>query len=257
MTSDPEITWVGHSTILLDLGGTRVLTDPLLTRRVAHLRRRRPLPSPDTADVDVVLLSHAHMDHLHLPSLRRVAPRARLVAPEGCGPLLRAAGLFDITEVNVGDRVDLDPVTIEVVPAQHKAGRGPHSGITAPPVGYVIDDGARRFYFPGDTALFPEMADLVEIDVAFLPIWGWGPTVGSGHLDPSGAVEASRLITPELIVPMHWGTYSPEDGRRGLPSWFEDPLERFADGLGAAGGAGGLRALEPGDTLVVPPRRER
>ena len=87
-----ELTWVGHASALMDFDGHRVLTDPLLTKRVAHLRRRRPDPPPETYDVDTVLLSHVHVDHLHLPSLRRLRPSTHIITPRGSGRLLRKAG---------------------------------------------------------------------------------------------------------------------------------------------------------------------
>ena len=253
MSDTDVITWVGHATVLLDIGGYRVITDPALTHRVAHLRRRRAVPDPATTDVDLVLLSHAHMDHLHLPSLRRLRPSASFITPAGSAPLLRAAGLHDITEVTVGDRIEQGPVTIEVVPAAHTPGRGPHSRIDARPVGYVVDSSSRRFYFAGDTDLFDAMADLREIDVALLPIWGWGSSIGNGHLDPERATEASRLIRPEVVVPVHWGTYAPEDGRRRPPPWFDEPIETFETVFTDAGQLDRLRVIEPGGTLTLPP----
>jgi L-ascorbate metabolism protein UlaG (beta-lactamase superfamily) len=252
VSTTEEITWVGHATVLLDLDGFRVLTDPLLTARVAHLRRRRPPPDPDSGDVDLVLLSHAHMDHLHPRSLRRISPRARYVTPVGSSPVLRAADLDSITEVSVGDRVQVGPVTVQTVPAAHRSGRGPHSRVKSPPVGYVVDTGRRRFYFAGDTDLFEGMRELDDIDVALLPIWGWGPTIGEGHLDPGRAAEAVDLIEPRLVVPMHWGTYSPETGRRKLPTWFDQPVERFSSELGAGGHEDRLHVLQPGESISRP-----
>lgn len=247
------ITWVGHATVLFDIGGFRVITDPALTRRVAHLRRRRPLPDPATTDVDLVLLSHAHMDHLHLPSLRLLRSSARVITPTGSARLARAAGLQEVVEVEVGDRVEVGPVTVEAVPAAHKPGRGPHSRIDARPVGYVVDSGARRYYFAGDTDLFDDMNQLEDIDVALLPIWGWGSTIGNGHLDPERATEASRRIRPRFVVPMHWGTYAPEDGRRRPPPWFERPIETFESVFTQSGQRDRLRVIEPGGSLTIDP----
>jgi len=246
-----EITWVGHATALIDFDGYRVLTDPLLTKRVAHLRRRRSLPDTDINDVDLVLLSHLHLDHLHVPSLRKLHPRARYIAPRGAGPFLKSAGFQDVTEVEVGDVVRCGPVTVEVVPAAHKHERGPHTRIRARPVGFVIDGGP-RCYFPGDTDLYAGMADLHNIDVALLPIWGWGSTIGAGHMNPQRATQATQIIRPKLVVPIHWGTYAAEDGRRRLPHWFDDPPLAFASDLVAAGEHTRLRLLEPGDQLTVP-----
>lgn len=249
-----QVHWIGHATALIEVGGHRILTDPLLTRRVAHLRRRRELPPSDVAEVDTVLISHAHLDHLHLPSLRSIRPDARCVTPLGTGRLLRAAGFTDVTEVRVGDTVHLDGslVTADVVPAAHKHGRGPHSRVSAPPVGYVIGGEGRRVYFPGDTDLFDEMAGLRDIDVALLPIWGWGSTLGVGHLDPTRAASATELIRPGIVVPIHWGTYAPEDARRRLPTWFDTPPELFAAALDEADLSSRLRLLQPGESVTVP-----
>jgi len=250
--SQPDVarlTWVGHSTVRLDIGGCRLLTDPLLRRRVAHLRRRCERPSSDVADVDIVLLSHAHMDHLHVPSLRDVNSAATVIAPRGTRALLERAGFEAIAEVVEGDRIELAPAVIEVIEAVHPCGRGPHSSIAAAPVGYVIDIGGHRTYFAGDTDLFDGMIGLGSIDVALLPVWGWGSTIGEGHLDPERAVEATRLIRPDIVVPIHWGTYSPEDGRRRPPYWLDDPAERFSVALARAGLSDRLRTLRPGDDL--------
>ena len=246
-----EVTWVGHATALIDLGSYRILTDPLLARRVAHLRRRCPLPSADLFDVDLVLLSHVHLDHLHLPSLGRLRPTAKVITPAGSERLVRKAGFTDVTEVRPGQRVDAGPVSVEVVPAVHRHGRGPHSRVRAEPDGYVVDGPGGRVSFPGDTDLFPEMADLRDIDVALLPIWGWGSTLGEGHLDPGRAAEATDLIRPRLLVPIHWGTYAPEDGRRRLPRWFDAPPLQLRQELDRLGQVERLHLLEPGGAVTV------
>ncbi len=241
-----RVTWVGHATAIIDHGDFRVLTDPLLRRRVAHLRRRSAMPAPSAADVDLVVLSHAHMDHLHLPSLRRISPTTTIVAPRGTQGLLRRAGFEQVIDVVVGDRVEVGPATIDVVEAVHPSGRGPHSSITAVPVGYVIEVGGHRTYFAGDTDLFDGMRALGPVDVALIPIWGWGSTIGWGHLDPARAAEATHLVRPRAVIPIHWGTYSPEDGRRSLPAWLDEPAGSFASELAASGQSARLRLLLPG-----------
>ena len=108
-----------------------------------------------------------------------------------------------------------------VVPAEHDRGRAPF-GVSGQPVGYVVE-GTQTAYFAGDTDLFEGMADLGALDVALVPIWGWGPGLGPGHLDPVGAARAVGLLRPRVVVPIHWGTYFPLHlGLRGAPGFLAD-----------------------------------
>jgi L-ascorbate metabolism protein UlaG (beta-lactamase superfamily) len=251
-----SITWTGHATVLIEVDGVRILTDPAVTRRLAHLRRRVPAPTIDA--VDVVLISHVHMDHLHLPSLRRVVGGARVIAPEGAGRLVQQLGV-PTAEVRAGSRVLVptttsDPdvqVEVEVVPAHHFRRRLPHSRIEASPVGYVVHVGRRAVYFAGDTDLFDGMHELGPLDVALLPIWGWGPTLGERHLDPERAAIATEWIDPRTVVPIHWGTYSPVRARPGSPPWLAHPLAEFRAALGTRQLEGRLLALQPGGSLTL------
>lgn len=239
-----SVTWVGHATAVVDMGGVRVLTDPVLRRRVAHLRRRvAPVP---VTDVDLVVVSHAHMDHLHVPSLRSVAPDVPVVAPRGTRRLIERSGHRRVVEVVAGDRVEVAGVVVDVTPAVHPAGRGPHSRIDADPVGYVVSAGGVRVYFAGDTDLFDEMGGLGPLDLALLPIWGWGRTIGVGHLDPERAVEAAVRVRPRLVVPIHWGTLSPEDLRRGPPGWLTTPGDEFRRAVARRDDAPPTEVLAPG-----------
>lgn len=245
------ITWVGHATALIELDGARLLTDPALTSRLAHLRRHHRPDLDQLGDIDAVLISHVHMDHLHLPSLRLLGPGLRLIVPAGAAPMLRRRGVA-AREVVVGDHVAVGAVDVEVVPAVHPGRRGPHSRVRADAVGYVLRGPSATIYFPGDTDLFASMGEFGPVDVALLPIAGWGPTLGEGHLDPDGAARASVLLQPRLVVPIHWGTYSPITGRRRPPDWLQRPAERFAGAMDAAGHGDRLRLLEPSDRLLVP-----
>ncbi|MEV6162919.1 MBL fold metallo-hydrolase [Streptomyces sp. NPDC052052] len=229
-----EVTWWGHATCTIEDSGIRVLTDPLFVRRFAHLRRRRgALPGPEAAVADVVLVSHLHSDHLHLPSLARLAPGTRLVVPVGAVrsvPRLRAMGSahgLRITEVAAGDTVRIGEVRIRAVPALHDGRRLPMGPHRSPALGYVVE-GEARTYFAGDTGLFDEMAQAVgPVDVALLPVGGWGPNLGHSHLDPGRASQALARLAPRSAVPVHYGTYWPigMDGVR--PHEFHSPGDEF------------------------------
>jgi L-ascorbate metabolism protein UlaG (beta-lactamase superfamily) len=246
-----ELVWVGHSTVLLEVDGMRLLTDPLLTPRVAHLRRHVVLAEEVLRSIDAVLVSHVHLDHLHVPSLRRLPSTTALVVPEGAGRLLGRRGFSDVRETQVGDTTRLGPLEIVTVPALHSDRRGPHSRVAAPPVGYLVQSSGRSVYFPGDTDLFPEMAGLAPVDVALLPIWGWGPSLGHGHLDPPRAAEAAAVLQARFVVPIHWGTYSPSIVRRRRPTWLGEPVDQFLAELSRIGLADRARVLAPGERLVL------
>ncbi|MFE9394192.1 MBL fold metallo-hydrolase [Streptomyces flavidovirens] len=228
-----EITWWGHATCTVADSGTRVLTDPLFARRLAHLRRRRgALPPPEAAVADAVLVSHLHGDHLHVPSLSRLAPGTTLIVPRGAAravpALRRVAGQgLRITEVEPGDEVRVKGVVVRAVPALHDGRRLPFGPHHAPALGYVVT-GEARTYFAGDTGLFDDMADAVgPVDVALLPVGGWGPFLGHGHLDARRAAQALARISPRAAVPVHYGTYWPigMDGVR--PHEFHSPGDEF------------------------------
>jgi L-ascorbate metabolism protein UlaG (beta-lactamase superfamily) len=205
------VTWIGHSTVLLELDGVRLLTDPVLRGRVAHLRRTAPL-GPPPAGVDAVLISHAHHDHLDLPSLARLGREQRIIVPRGSALALRRRGFRQVEQLDPGEETRIGPVTVTATCADHSGARfgAPrtrwHAGERPHAVGYVVT-GRRTAYFAGDTDLFAGMAELAPaLDLALLPVWGWGPSVGPGHLDPLRAARALRLIRPRLAVPIHWGT---------------------------------------------------
>jgi L-ascorbate metabolism protein UlaG (beta-lactamase superfamily) len=220
-----RLTWLGHSTVLIDLDGTRVLTDPVLRRRVAHLIRARPVAARAFEAVDVVAVSHAHWDHLHIRSLEQVGREVPVVVPQGAGKLLSRRGFVNVVEVVEGSELELGSITLRATHAEHDAGRGPF-GVDAPALGYVLA-GSQSVYFAGDTDLFDGMSGLVDgLDVALMPIAGWGPRLPPGHLDPESAAEAVRLLRPRRAIPVHWGTYRPLHRRVATSS--EAAAARFA-----------------------------
>ena len=204
--SPASLTWLGHSTVLLELDGTRVVTDPLLSRRIAHLWRADPVPDLDTR-VDVVAVSHLHWDHLHARSLERLAPGATIVVPRGTERLVEPLGFARVAGVLPGDVVEFGELSLEVTPAVHPKIR--RWGVRSEAVGFVFG-GSRQVYFAGDTDLFDGMRQLAgRLDVALLPIAGWGRNLPHGHLDARKAVRALELLQPRVVVPIHWGTFAP------------------------------------------------
>lgn len=246
-----SLTYVGHATVLLDLGGVRLLTDPVLRSRVAHLRRQGPAPDPPR-DLDAVLISHLHRDHLDLPSLRMLDRRARLVAPRGAGEFLRRHGHREVTELAAGESTDVGGARITATPALHDGRRRPFGGPVAAPVGFQVEAAGRRVYFAGDTDLFDGMADLAGgLDLALVPVWGWGPALGAGHLDPVGAAQAVAMLQPRLAVPIHWGSLFRADLTRRRPELLRDPPRDFAAQVAAVAPGVEVRVVEPGASLEL------
>jgi L-ascorbate metabolism protein UlaG (beta-lactamase superfamily) len=198
------LTWLGHSTVVIDLEGTRVVTDPVLRARVWHLRRERVAATDALDDLDAILVSHTHYDHLDLGSLDRLDRNLSVVVPRGVGRLVRRRGFERVFELDVGEELALGAVRIRATHAEHESSRGPLSPST-PSLGYVVE-GRACIYFAGDTGLFPQMSKIAPVDIALLPVAGWGPRLPAGHLDPAGAAEALRLLRPKAAVPIHWGT---------------------------------------------------
>jgi L-ascorbate metabolism protein UlaG (beta-lactamase superfamily) len=241
-----SVLYVGHSTVVVEVDGTRLLTDPLLRRRAGHLLRTGPIP--DVGNLDAVLISHAHHDHLDLPSLARLDSAIPVVVPRGLARLLK--GRESVTEVVEGDELTFGTVTVRATHAEHE-GRRHGSRAAGPALGYAIT-GSRRVYFAGDTDLFPGMSGLVpNLDLALIPIWGWGATLGRGlHLDPRRAAEALGLLKPRLAVPIHWGTYRPL--HRGTRSRFlTEPVEAFVREASALAPETDVEVLKPGDRLSI------
>jgi L-ascorbate metabolism protein UlaG (beta-lactamase superfamily) len=230
-----RITWIGHSTVLIELDGVRLLTDPVFRPRVLHLRRVGASP-PAVDRVDAVLISHGHYDHLDVKSLARLDRATRVIAPARAASRVR--GFEDVVEVEVGDEVPVGAVTVTATPAEH--GRGT--------VGYLVT-GSARVYFAGDTDLFDGMSELAPgLDVALLPIAGWGPRLPLGHLDAPRAVQALGLLRPRIAVPIHWGTYR----RLGLTRDEGTPARRFAELAAEQVPDVEVRVLTVGGTVEVP-----
>jgi len=251
MNERPAVTWLGHATVVLELGGARLLTDPVLRDRVIHLRRQVAPPDPAALrDVDAVLISHLHFDHLDVPSLRRLGDGVRIVAPRGAGEYLRGRGFRRVLELAAGESLAVGGAQVSAVPAEHDGRRHPR-GSFAEPVGFVVS-GSPRVYFAGDTDVFAGMADLAGgVDVALLPIWGWGPTLGPGHMDPLGAATALTLIRPAVAVPIHWGTLFPIGLARSRGEALTGPPRAFVREAARLAPEVRVEVLTPGQRLVL------
>jgi L-ascorbate metabolism protein UlaG (beta-lactamase superfamily) len=257
--SGPELHFVGHSTVRIDLAGRRVITDPLLTRGLGPLRRVVPLPEPSVWEgTDVVLISHLHGDHLHLPSLRLLGAETRIVVPRGAGRWLRRRGFPRVDELAPGESLTDGPLRITAVPAVHSGHRwGPRltHGPDTSAIGHLVEGDGHTVYAAGDTDIYPGMVRLAErgIGTALLPVWGWGPTLGPGHLDPERAAEAAALLQPRTAVPVHWGTLAlagsrslPTPGSSRMRRLLVEPPRRFAAAVEALGLTTRVLLTEPG-----------
>jgi L-ascorbate metabolism protein UlaG (beta-lactamase superfamily) len=239
-----RLRWLGHATVLLELAGLRVLTDPLLRKWLWHLTRRAPAIGPkELGPVDVVLISHVHHDHLDKWTLKRLEGSPQVIAPAGAGRVIRG----QVQDLPEGQSYSIGGLRVTATGAQHPARRW-FRAPWIPSIGYLLEAGDLRVYFPGDTDIYPEMGALAPLDVALMPVWGWGPTLGEGHLNPRSAAEALRLLRPRVAVPIHWGTFFPI-GWGGAP--LRDPPHEFAAHAAQVAPEVDVRVLAPGGELTI------
>jgi L-ascorbate metabolism protein UlaG (beta-lactamase superfamily) len=239
----------------LEDSGVRLLTDPLLTDRLVHLRRMAgPAPALPGA-ADAVLLSHLHADHFHVPSLRSLPGEPILIVPPGAASFvarsLGRAAAERCVELAPGDSTTVGAVRVRAVPAAHDGGRGPWSRQRAVAIGFVVE-GETRTWYAGDTGLFEEMTDLGPVDLALIPVGGWGPTLGAeGHLDAENAAEALRRVKASWAVPVHYGTFWPLGLGSVRRHMFSGPGDAFARHAATASPQTQVRVLGQGQTLAV------
>ena len=241
------VTWWGHSFVTVELPGAAVVTDPLMSRRLFHVRRASDPPPAHATRADLVLISHLHHDHLHLPTLRRFDDAVPIVVPRGAVKAVRSLERLETIEVVPGDRLTVAGVDVEVLPARHDGRRDKRPGAAeATSLGFRFGRDGTTCWYPGDTGPM-DFGDVAPVDLALVPIGGWGPSLGDGHLDPEQAVEAVRVVGARWIVPVHHGTYWPVVLRSSGPTheqWFQRPGPRFR----AAAVSAGL-----GAHVVMPP----
>lgn len=249
-----RVTFLGHATILIEVDGVRLLTDPVLRERVGPLTRTSGPPDRSLwSDIDAVLISHSHWDHLDYGSLKMMGFKVPILARVGMAGEFKRRGFRNVTEMDVGDTHALGAVKVEAVHAAHR-GFGPPVGGTDLCLGFIIH-GTQSIYFAGDTAFFDGMADFdIGLDLALLPVWGWGPTAKpDDHLDPMGAARAAAVIKPRIAVPIHWGTLHPVGFSWMRPSTRIDPPHQFAQLMRRMAPDVTVRVLPNGGSLVIPP----
>ncbi|ADG74442.1 conserved hypothetical protein [Cellulomonas flavigena DSM 20109] len=256
-----RVRWLGHATAVLDVAGVRLVTDPLLRRHAGVLRRRggrAPLAS-DWRGADVALVSHLHHDHAEVGSLRMLGDVPVLAAPSSAHWLtargLRGVGVAPDEWRAVAGRAGGE-VRVRTVPAEHGHRPMPHRPNAA--TGFVVRGGGLTVWFAGDTGPFPGLAHVPDlagapVDVALVPVGGWGPRLSGGHLDPVEAARVCALVGARVAVPVHWGTLHAPASRRLPPGWmdragraFEAAVHRLAPDVEAC-------VLEPGRAATVTP----
>ncbi len=257
-----RVTWLGHASVIVDVGGTRILFDPTLRPRLLHLRRPTFVDHAHVRGIDATFISHAHHDHLDLASIRLVRrdnPGSTLHAPSSASNVLRKAHVESVTTVAIGDRITVGDVTIDVAFAAHEGTRTGHRRDPSTPssVSYVVTgpDGTRT-WFAGDTELDSGLAGIGPVDIALVPVGGW-KKLGPGHMDPTDAARAVQLVGARVAVPIHWGTFHPMLLRRAMDaSWSAAPTA-FTHSCAAVDPSIDVRILQPGESTRIPALKER
>ena len=259
------VTFIGHSSFLVQIAGRNVLLDPVFATRLILLRRaRRPgLRIADLPPVDAVLLTHAHMDHLNLPSLRRIVRHAiqltgvapQVIVPRGVGDLVRKVGFRSVTELEWWHSTSLDADTPEqavrvvMTPCKHWGARM-FRDMHRLYGGYVLSGSGHSVFHSGDTAYFPGFHAVglrLKPQIALLPIGAYFPdSYRAVHTSPEDALQAFLdLHTADVLVPMHFGTFPL--GREPMA----EPPVRLIAAAERAGVADKLRILHEGETLLI------
>jgi L-ascorbate metabolism protein UlaG (beta-lactamase superfamily) len=250
------VTFIGHSSFLLQVNGRKLLVDPVFSKRLILLRRqRRPgtvveqLPA-----IDMVLLTHAHMDHLDMASLRRVIRATRrltgrtpeVVVPRGVEDLVERLGFSQVHGLSWWEQIEVQGLKVTMTPCKHwgaRMFRDTHRGYG----GYVVEGNGQSVYHSGDTAYFDgfrEIGDRLKPEIALLPIGAYFPdSYRSVHTSPEEAVRAFVELGAQKMVPMHYGTF--RLGREPM----DEPVQRLEAEAIRLGIKDRIKILEEGETM--------
>ena len=251
MNIDTKVTFVGHSTILVEMDGVRLLTDPVIGSFIGPIRRQLPAPDPASLKVDAILISHLHGDHFSLSSLKKLGRDTQLIVPWGVALYLKARGFHNVHGIKEGERVNVNGVQVSATKAIHGGRQLPWIPVVEP-LGFLIE-GKHEIYFAGDTDIFPEMSAIGRtLDLALIPVWGWGPNLGKGHMDPFIAAESLIHLRPRLAIPIHWGTYGPIVIDRLYPRFLKRPPLDFASHAAQIAPDVSVQILQPGESITLP-----
>lgn len=244
------LTWIGHASFLLQMAGINLLVDPNWAKWLKVVKRltRPGLHLHDLPSIDLVLVTHAHFDHLDRKTLREVARDQPIVVPFEVGNLVHDLGFRSVHELHYWESYRHGPLTITLTPCAHWGARflhDSHRGFG----GFVIAMGGRSVFHCGDTAYFPGFAEIgarSPVEIALLPIGAYDPPTGREvHMNPEEAVKAFVDLRARLLVPMHYGSF-----RLGFEP-LDEPPARLLTCARAHGIGDCVRLLTEGEPIVL------